>query len=784
MKATYDGWNNGSFSGESRAARKQRFDYNRAFMMGKQPMDEYMDILDVDGEMSVINLIFDPLPIAMPFIARIKDRYNQRVEKVVCNSIDPFTQDKKKTARDNDVFKMMEKQRIATLQHESGVNIEQFKDDDPEDENEVDMEYGFNYKEREEVLMENGIEIVFYENDFDGVIKDRSLMDTICAGYLVSVVEVDNNSRVKIRNVRPENFIASSSEYYDWRDWQFMGEIYFMSIMDIRQKYPSKVSEQKLFELAKSQRGKNNNPDTWSFEWSEYFTNSPSRPYDNFRVSTVILYLKTLNNITYSVEQDRFGKEVLNRKYAKVPEKEYIDSPAYEVTYTGVWITDTDYLLEWGLSKNMVKPEKNLTEVYSPYVIYMPDNSALGNKPLAEAMIPSIKMMQLIYLQQQKIIASAAPDGFKVDIAFMSDITLGEGMADLTPFQLYKIYKQTGIQYYKSIEDDGDGQRKAPIEPANVPFSSKLDQLMNQWNMHYDILSRIVGDNQLASGQISNQAVGKEVMQNAKQIAQSASNFLYDAFLNSKQRVAKLVQIMLWDMLVFGKKYGVLSYDGYGRALGTDKIENLKLEATDDLGKMAFDVMIQVVLDEQEQANLNNDINQALAQKQIEFHDAVDIRRVAQTDLKYASYLMAARIKRRKKEAAQEAQQNIQQQGQLNAQNAQAKQQGDMQTQQMIHANKMELEDKKQQGVAMQEDYKFSGALKTAIATTILQKPGAKLSDIPDFIFAGLNITNAAQKQTVLDAMQAMAKGAALQQHPDNQQEATPQEAQGQGQPA
>jgi len=66
-------------------------------------MSEYKDIIDTEGQLSVINLQYTPNPIAIPFLNRLKDRYMQRVEKISCVSIDPFTQSKKEKAK-NDVF--------------------------------------------------------------------------------------------------------------------------------------------------------------------------------------------------------------------------------------------------------------------------------------------------------------------------------------------------------------------------------------------------------------------------------------------------------------------------------------------------------------------------------------------------------------------------------------------------------------------------------------------------------------------------------------------------------
>jgi hypothetical protein len=757
IKAVYSQWINSGLNGQSRQALRVKFDYNRSFAMGSQPMQEYLDILDVSGEISVVNLAYDPLPIAIPFLNRVKDRMMERSEKIVCNAIDPFSQDKKKFARDNAVFKMQEAPRIAALQEASGVNIEDFKEDDPQDEGEVDIEWGFNYKEKEEVIMENGIELVFYENDFDNVIKDRIIDEISNCGYAPCNVDIDNNGRIKIRPIRPENFFCSSSEWNDYRDAAWMGEAYNMNIKDIRQAYPGKVSEEKLFALAKKNTGNFGNPANMNYGWDYAWTNAPNRPYDNFNVEVIKVVLKTIDNIKYEVSDDKFGKKVLDRKKVEMPGKDYIKSPAYDVTYEGLWIADTEYLLKWGLSENMIKPEDNLQEVLFPYVIYMHNNTTMGNTPLIETMIPVIKLMQLNYLQRQKILAATAPDGYKVDVSQMSDITLGVGLEKLTPHDLYRIYKQTGIQYYKGTEDDGEGpQRKPAIEPTNSPYTPKLEQLWNDFDKNFDLLMRITGDNAAAAGQITNQAIGKSVLQSSRQISESASNYIWGSYLNTKQRIAKIVQLRLWDILVYGKKFGVFYYDGYRRALGENKVEYLRLGATDDMAKTAFDIMILAVIDDKQQQQLDNDINQALAQKIIEFHDAVDIRRIAQTDLKYSSYLMASRIKRRKKEAQEAARQNSEAEMRSNQAAAQTKSQGDTQLEMVKHQNKMAEQKQQQDDSIAMEHEKFFGILKADISKAILSKEGSSMKDIPTWVFEGLPMDKMLDHATVMAYMQTL----------------------------
>jgi len=746
LKACYERWKSG-YGSESWVVKKQRFDYNRSFSVGKQPMSEYKDIIDTDGQLSVINLQYTPNPIAIPFLNRLKDRYMQRVEKISCVSIDPFTQSKKEKAKNEALFKMKNKDEIMALQKDAGFELEEFKDTDPEDEQELDIEFGFNYKEREEVVMENGINLVFYDNKWSKVIKDRIFDDLINCGYAVSKTYIDPNGRIKIKWVKPDNFITSYSEWNDMRDWEWQGEVDYMTITDIRLKYPGKFTEEQLFDLAREHSGMFNNA-LWTYNWSYVWLNAVARPYDSYRVQVCNLTYKTLYNLNYEKKTDRFGKEILDPAKEIKEGKQYEKSKPYYVSYTGAYIINTDKVLEWGLSRNMIKPENNLTEILSPYTVYMYNNNQMVNTPLIETMIPSIKMMQLLNLKCQNIIATIAPDGSNIDFAGLSDIDLGSGIGVVSPLQLYGIYLQTGNMYYKSIGDNGEERRQPPITPNNVNFSNKLQQLESQWQAEYQKLVVIIGSNSLDSGQINNQAVGKQVFQDARKQGESASNYIYNAYLNIMEPTAKKAQQLLWDILVY-KKGG---YEGYMAALGNDKVEYIRLESTDDFERAQFDVKIEAVLDDTSQAILQERINIALGNKEITLQDALQVEELSQTNVKYASYLLASRQKKREKQRIKEAQLNSQSNTEAAIAAAQAKSDGEMQVIQLKNDLEKDREKEKLESMKIEEMTKYASIMKTELMKALLAQ-GKTMEQLPSMIFDGIGLIDKTNKQLLMEEL-------------------------------
>ena len=745
MKSIYTQWLSG-YGGVSQKQRQVRFDYNLSYATGQQPMQEFLDYLDINGQQPYSNLDFTPLPVAISIIQRIKDRFNQRIEKIRCNAIDPVSVSKKSREKLEAQFRMEYKDQIAALQEQTGMQLEDPDAFTPEDAEENDIYFGFNYKQREEVMMEQGIDLVLYDNDIREI-KDDILDDLINYGIGGTKTFLDANGKIRIRKVNPYNLIMSYSERNDLKDLEWVGEVVYMSIMDVRMMYPGKVSEQELFNLAKNATGKYSNPASWTFTWNYQYANAFSRPYDAFRVPVLQLSFKTLYNLKYEKNQDRFGKTLLDRTDKVKEGKEYVQSKPYYVEYEGAWICDTNHLLHWAVAKNMLKPNDNLQECLLPFSLYMYNNNRMTNKPLIETMIPSIKQMQLAHLQIQKIIAQAAPDGYIVDIAGMADVDLGNGKGALPPMELIRIYKQTGVIFTKGEIDSMEGNSKPPITPLNVPFTSKLQSFIELYNFELAKLERMIGSNALDQGMITNQAVGRGVLEDARQLGESSVNYIYNSYLNILEKTAKLSQMRLWDILVFGEK----GYEGYKYALGTDRVEYIKLEAEDGFEKTNFDVKIEATIDDKEKAQLEANIQQALAQQSIELEDAIQVRLL--DNPKAANYYLISAQKKRRRLRMEEAQKNSEMQMQQAVQAAQAKAQGELQLEQARAQFKLQQMQEELENQKESETLKYYNILRVKTLEKLLEQ-GQSIDQMPSWLFDGVEGVVQTQKQLLAEEIQ------------------------------
>jgi len=773
LRQCYARWKSG-YGAETYAARMIRYEKSRLYAMGKQPEDQYRDLIKIEGTPIVLNIDYSPLAIATPLLNAKTDRYLERIEKIKCRASGQLASDKKKKEKDEARFKMNYRPVLQGLQEQSGLQLEHFSDHDPKSERELDVRFKIKPL-REETIMQMAENIVFEQNEWDDVIKKRLIWDTFCCGWACCLTELNGNGWIKTPVVKPECFISSYSELDNFEDWQWQGQARNIAISEVRLRTSGRtkpdgspvVTEEKLWEISQTFIGSYGNATDMTCDWDYSYNTALARPYDAVSVPIVDLYYKTLYNLTYRKEKVGFGRDKLyeDRLEALPPERKEQSKPYY-VAYHGVGIVegDVNIVLEWGLAKDMLKPNNNLVEIRSPYTIHMHNNHHCNNKSLVETMMPMIDMLQNIWCKSQAIIAMTAPDGFSIDTLGIANIDMGQGLGVLSPMQLLGIYLQTGNQYYMGRDIEGDDRpQEPPIKPNTHPASQKLKELEEQFWSTYKKLQIVTGDNNLASGNITNQATANATLNDAREIAAEPSNYVYKTVLNIKKGVAKNVELLLLDKFFLKDD----SFDGYNMALGEDDIKYMR-DMGEDIAQLLFDTKIEVVLDKADQEKWDHLIEIALEQGQIGLEAVAELSLI--DDPTYRSFMLAQYAKQKKAEDEETARKNSANNvAQANAA-AEVKAKGDMELEQQSHKNKIEQMQQEGANEGVKASYTWAGVLKEKVADAILSQPGATIADIPEFVWSGLGIVEETQKQFMLSAMQ--------QQAQRNQQNQPPPQAQ------
>jgi len=288
----------------------------------------------------------------------------------------------------------------------------------------------------------------------------------------------------------------------------------------------------------------------------------------------------------------------------------------------------------------------------------------------------------LTHLKIQQAIAKAKPDGLIIDIEGLENVQLGKG-GDLQPLDLHDIYEQTGVFYYRSKNPEG-GFQNPPVREIGNSIRN-INELIGLYNHYLRMIRDATGVNEMmdASTPKGDTLVG--VQQNA--IA-AGNNAIYD-ITNASMVLYKKVCEDIVKCLQIIPEESVL-HEIYSNAIGKENMA--VLSSFNDLPMYNFGVQVVKEMEDKDKAYLEQNVQMAIQQKEIDLEDAIAIRNMK--DVNQAERLLVVRRKKRMALQQQMAAQNSQMQAQSAQQAAQAASQAKQQEMQMeaqIEAQQMQL---------------------------------------------------------------------------------------------
>lgn len=641
--------------------RNMRFEKNRRFARGRQPMQEFLDLLNVDGKAAFSNIDMKAPAIAPKFMQILTQRFIYRDEKPVCTAIDHVSTQRKKYEKNEARFRMEEAPFLQELEAQSGMPVVDKTKFTPADNDELELFFGLEYKMPEEILFEKGIDYVLKANGITNI-KRKILQDLVEVGIGAMKVDVSAGGKLKLRRVIPENLIYSHCEYDDFRDIAFIGEIVKMRITDLRDNYPN-IDEEVLCRIAQTSTDAPS-----SVYWNDQYRNSPSRPYDDYSVSVVDFELKTIDTLLYQEKTNKYGNTIVESRNRVEQGKSYI-TPEMAFIYKGCFVVSSrgksGELLSWSRANNAIRPSdpKDVGTVFFSYSAYMYDNLDMVNMSVIERAETSIRQMTLIHLKIQQLVAKMRPSGLIIDVEGLKNVDIGGGKT-LEPMQIQSVYDQTGNLYYSSLGVDGERQPDRPIqEMPNNGSMNQLSQLIETYNFYLNTLRNEIGTNEYSEGAAVNPKMGLGVLQNQMQMSNNATEFIYEGWITILQEAVKKISLLLYDSVTYGG-------DAYRSYLGKSDVKD-----------KIFDIFIEMLPDDEARRQKEAMIQTAMSAGIIEFEDAFKIKNIK--NIKLSEIYLSRAKKKKQQDDMMIAQQNSQMQSQSAMQASQVAQQGEAQLKQM-----------------------------------------------------------------------------------------------------
>jgi hypothetical protein len=603
----------------------------RLYARGEQSIAKYKNELAIDGDLSYLNLDWTPVPIIPKFVDIVVNGMSDRLFKVKAYAQDAMSQSKRSKYQDMVESQMLSKDILTTIKEKTGVNAFMMDPDKlPETDEELSLYMQLNFKPALEIAEEEAINTLFDANHYDDIRK-RIDYDVTVIGIGVAKHEFLQGSGVKISYVDPANIVYSYTEDPFFKDCFYWGEIKTVPILELM-KIDQSLTKEDLQEVTQ-----------YSQAWYDYF--NVAQFYENsmfHRDTCTLLYFnyKTTKKVVYKKKNfEGGGSRVIEKDDTFNPPADKMEEGNFEkiektidVWYEGIMVMGTSMLLQWRLSENMVRPKSSTQHALPNYVACAPRMYKGVIESLCRRMIPFADLIQITHLKLQQVIARTVPDGVFIDADGLSEIDLGTGNA-YNPEDALRLYFQTGSVIGRSFTQDGDfNNARVPItQLTSNSGAAKTQMLITNMNHYVDMIRSVTGLNEARDGSNPdpNSLVGLQKL--AALNSNTATRHILDGSLYIYRSLAEALTYRIGDILQYAD-----FKDEFANQIGKYNVSIL--DEVKDLYIYDFGIFIEISPDEEQKAQLEGNIQMALAKGDINLEDAIDIREIR--NIKLANQLL------------------------------------------------------------------------------------------------------------------------------------------------
>ena len=603
----------------------------RLYARGEQSIAKYKNELAIDGDLSYLNLDWTPVPIIPKFVDIVVNGMSDRLFKVKAYAQDAMSQAKRSKYQDMVESQMISKDILSTIKEKTGVDTFMMDPDKlPETDEELSLYMQLNFKPALEIAEEEAINTLFDANHYDDIRK-RIDYDVTVIGIGVAKHEFLQGSGVKISYVDPANIVYSYTEDPFFKDCFYWGEIKTVPILELM-KIDQSLTKEDLQEVTQ-----------YSQAWYDYF--NVAQFYENSmfnRDTCTLLYFnyKTTKKVVYKKKNfEGGGSRVIEKDDTFNPPADKMEEGNFEkiektidVWYEGIMVMGTSMLLQWRLSENMVRPKSSTQHALPNYVACAPRMYKGVIESLCRRMIPFADLIQITHLKLQQVIARTVPDGVFIDADGLSEIDLGTGNA-YNPEDALRLYFQTGSVIGRSFTQDGDfNNARVPItQLTSNSGAAKTQMLITNMNHYVDMIRSVTGLNEARDGSNPdpNSLVGLQKL--AALNSNTATRHILDGSLYIYRSLAEALTYRIGDILQYAD-----FKDEFANQIGKYNVSIL--DEVKDLYIYDFGIFIEISPDEEQKAQLEGNIQMALAKGDINLEDAIDIREIR--NIKLANQLL------------------------------------------------------------------------------------------------------------------------------------------------
>lgn len=681
-KAMMMQWGGLDTEGSLYQKRYKEFEQSRMYANGTQDTRIYKQILNSldpgNDDGSLLAIDWTPVPIVPKFVKIVANKIISSYRYPQIEAVDPLSQNEKDLKK-KEIALFIEKKEMLQEAKQSGLQVSYDPDQLPETPEEAEIFLETNVKTDAEVAGQLATQLTLSWNDFDERIYRRCVEDIIACGMAVAKRSNDPNYGITEEYVDPAMFVHNYTDDPTFSDLVYAGHIKRLSIMELKRLAGDQFTEKEYAEMAQNVMNKHSNSaDRFTEKYYDKQLNRYKYGYDEYTIEVLDFEFLSVDSMIYENKMSRHGNMGFyfkGEEYEAPKNSVYDREPVYmnnTTVYGGMYIIGTDHIFNYGKKNNIPKNIHDISKARLSYSVTSVNMRNMIPKSLVSGVIGFADQLQLTHLKLQQAIAKSKPDGIIIDIEGLENVDLGRG-GELSPLEIQDIYEQTGIMYYRSKNPEG-GFQNPPIREINNSIRN-INELIALYNHYLRMIRDSTGINEVMDGTTPK----GEALVGVNQMAVSAgNNAIYDITNASMilyrrvcEDILKCVQILPTESVIFKV---------YEKAIG--KTNMAVLNSFRDLPMYNFGVRVLTDLNDRDRQYLEQNIQIALAQKEIDLEDAIAVRQLKDVD--QAERLLIIRRKKRIALQQQIAQQNVQAQSQAQAQQAQMTMQAEMQKQQAL----------------------------------------------------------------------------------------------------
>ena len=664
---------------------RNNFHNLRLYARGEQSIQKYKNELSINGDLSYLNLDWKPVPIIPKFVDIVVNGIAERMYDVKVFSQDPFGVSK----RTQYMGKIMEDMRTKDLKNfvkeEFGMDLFNKNPDLlPDSQEELDLHMQLDYKQAVEIAEEQAIATLLEGNRYE-LVKKRFYYDLTVLGIGAVKTSFNTSEGVVIDYVDPSRLVHSYTEDPYFEDIYYVGEVKTIPVNELIKQFPH-LTQEELKEITDY-----NNQNSGRYE------SNRTKDGDNDRNKVRVLYFnyKTYMSEVYKLKETASGAEKAIEKNDSFNPPSDTDSNfskesrKIECLYDGALVLGTKKLIKWEMAKNMMRPKSDFTKVKMNYAIVAPRMYEGRIESLVSRITGFADMIQLTHLKLQQVLSRMVPDGVYLDADGLAEIDLGNGTA-YNPQEALNMFFQTGSVIGRSFTSEGDmNPGKVPIqEIQSGSGGQKLQSLIGNYNYYLQMIRDVTGLNEARDAATPDPKALVGVQKMAAANSNTATRHILQGGLFLTSEVCECLSLRISDIIEYSP-----TRDAFIQSIGAHNVATLK-EMT-QLHLYDFGIFIELAPDEEEKAILEQNIQVALSQQNIELEDAIDLRDIK--NVKLANQLLKIKRKKKLQRDQQIQQENMQAQAQANIQQQQAAAQMEMQKQQSLASTTISIEQAKSQ---------------------------------------------------------------------------------------